>query len=183
MHRSIVIKNRWIKEAKQKKLAKNLTAICREHTPVVVSPFKRFAITAIRRGWATNPTIKSVEARQANAMLDFLCSRALVFTAIITNRFNKMVIGQVVAWITMKATRTALAKMEKSTGLSPVRLSKATQFKWNSFGPGWWLEFIVYWRFCLRLTNSAKCRFILLCLSLRLAGRDYILNSVLQHWI
>ena len=182
MHRSIVIKNRWIKEAKQKKLAKNLTAICREHTPVVVSPFKRFAITAIRRGWATNPTIKSVEARQANAMLDFLCSRALVFTAIITNRFNKMVTGQVVAWITMKAIRTALAKMEKSTGLSPVRLL-TTQFKWNSFGPGWWLEFIVYWRFCLRLTNSAKCRFILLCLSLRLAGRDYILNSVLQHWI
>ena len=167
MHRSIVIKNRWVKEAKQKKSAKNLTAICREHTP------ERFTITAIRRGWATNPTIKSVEARQANAMLDFLCSRALVFTAIITNRFNKMVIGQVVAWITMKATRTALAKMEKSTGLSPVRLL-TTQFKSNLFGPDWWLEFIVYCRFCLRLINSAKCRFILFRLSLRLAGRDYI---------
>ena len=72
-----------------------MTAVCREHALAVV--FKRLTIIAIRRGWPTDPTIKSVEARQANAVLDMLWRRTLVFTAIITNRFNKMVIGQVTA--------------------------------------------------------------------------------------
>ena len=78
-----------------KKCAKNLTAVCREHASAVV--FKRLTVTAIKRGWPTNPTIKSVEAKQANAMLDMLWRRTLVFTAIITNRLNKMVIRQVTA--------------------------------------------------------------------------------------
>jgi len=40
-------------------------------------------------------------------LLDMLCKRALVFPAIITNKFNTMAKGQVVAWITIKATTTA----------------------------------------------------------------------------
>ena len=86
---------------------KNPVALCTEHTPAVVFPWMRFTIKVIRRGWTTNPTIISVEAKQANVMLDMLCRRGLVFTAIITNRFNKIVKGQVVAWITIKATRIA----------------------------------------------------------------------------
>ena len=107
MYRSTDIKDKWTMEDKQNKKLDNFEAICIEHALAVVSPCMIFHIWAIKRGWTTNPTITSVKAKQANAMLDMLCRRALVFTAIIINRFNTMVKGQVVVWITIKAARIA----------------------------------------------------------------------------
>ena len=59
------------------------------------------------KGWTISPTAKSVVAKQASEMLDFVRRGRFVFTATITRTFNIIARGKVKVW---KATFIAYAE-------------------------------------------------------------------------
>ena len=59
-----------------------------------VSPCKFSVLQAMYMGWANNPIKTSVTAKQPTSILEDVLSLGLVFTATITNAFNKRVKGQ-----------------------------------------------------------------------------------------
>ena len=66
-------------------------------------------MTPVNTGWAIIPTNTSVRAKQPSVMLELVFSRALVFTAIITNTFKMMVKGQVMMFSTIMKISSAYA--------------------------------------------------------------------------
>lgn len=75
---------------------------------------------AMYMGWANNPTKTSVTAKQPTSILEDVLSLGLVFTATITNTFNKMVKGQDAMAITV-SNAMAMNAVEFSGSRFPPR--------------------------------------------------------------
>ena len=75
----------------------------------------------ICKGCTTNPTTRSVVAKQESDTLDLVRSRRLVFTAAITKIFSKMMKGQLIAFTVILMMNTARSS---GKGLSGIGIRK-----------------------------------------------------------
>lgn len=125
-NRSTMINTKWKSDKGQKKFAGDLETLCNRHTTLVMSPCSVVIITEMWGGWTRIPTaITSVIAKKASPMLDRLCSRAFIFTAITTRTFNTMVNGQAIARMNILKTITLYVYAEKCSGTPPMKWYKS----------------------------------------------------------
>ena len=105
-------------------------------------------IPAVKMGWASIPTKKSVSASIANTMFDFCAlNRDFVFTAIITSAFKTAITGTVMMLMIMYKIRTPWKKKEGCWRFPNILSAARQEEGTDSFVA--WLEFISSFNFSL----------------------------------
>ena len=119
-YRSKLMMNTWWIDEAAKSLMMCLVNRSSVQYSSEVSPCKFKVLQAMYMGWANNPIKTSVTAKQPTSILEDVLSLGLVFTATITNAFNKMVKGQDAMAITV-SNAMAMNAVEFSGSRFPPR--------------------------------------------------------------
>ena len=137
-------------------------------------------IPAVKMGWASIPTKKSVSASIANTMFDFCAlNRDFVFTAIITSAFKTAVKGRKMMLMIMYKIRTPWKK-EEGCWRFPYILSAARQEEGtDSFVA--WLEFISSFNFSLPRNLKNEEAILRLINSLLFVTREFTTRYIYHY--